>query len=995
MLSFLKSVFGKAKDRRENTLATYKDDIDRINAIVADLASLSDEELKAKTGEFKQRLKDGESTDDLMHEAFAVVKDACRRSIGTPYRLTGKEVTWDMIPYDVQLIGAIALYRGAIAEMATGEGKTLVATMPLYLMALTGRGAHLVTVNDYLAQRDSEWMGFIYGYLGLSTGVILNGQNPQIRKQMYACDITYGTNNEFGFDYLRDNMVLHLEDRVQSDYHYAIVDEVDSVLIDEARTPLIIAGPVDKSTHKFTELRAPVKRLVDDQIKQTKTFISEAIEYWAKEDDESRYEAGLRLLLAQRSAPKLEEFLDVVKGEGVKRMITRVENDFMREKKLHTLDNELFFSIDERSHAIDLQEKGRECLANYTGGDQDLFLLPDLSTELVDIENNPDLDEEAQLRAVDELNRLFGDRSERIHNISQLLRAYTLFEKDNEYVVQDSKVQIVDEHTGRIMHGRRFSDGLHQALEAKENVNIEKETQTVASITLQNFFRMYDRLSGMTGTASTEAGEFWDIYKLDVVEIPSNRPIIRDDRNDLIFRTKKEKYIAIVETIAELHEKKQPVLVGTISVEVSEILGNLLRQKGIPHNVLNAKQHRREADVVKNAGQPGAVTIATNMAGRGTDIKLGEGVVHDGEKGKAGGLFILGTERHESRRIDLQLRGRSGRQGDPGASVFYLSLEDDLMRLFGSDRIAGVMDRLGLKEGEVISHKLVTNSIEKAQKRVEEQNAAIRKHLLEYDDVMNVQRNTVYTRRSSALLGEDQSQAITEMIADVVDYLIEKHCDPPMHPDEWSWVALRQDLMRILMINFTLPDEERMTMTQESLLEILEVKAVETYDRKKRLIGDELMPRLERFAIITAIDRRWKSHLAEMDELKSGIGFQAYAQKNPLIEYKKEGLAMFHEMLVNTYEDSLALITRANVEIRKDETELKGRGDEHVEATHQSANILASGGAMAPATTSREERDASKIKKEPVKREGPRVGRNDPCPCGSGKKYKLCHGKTS
>jgi preprotein translocase subunit SecA len=994
MLSFLKNVFGKKKDRRANTVASYQADINQINAVCADLEKLSDDELKAKTSEFRARLKAGETTDDLMHEAFAVVKDACRRCMGSSYRVTGKEVTWDMVPYDVQLIGAIVLYRGSIAEMATGEGKTLVATMPLYLMALTGRGAHLVTVNDYLAQRDSEWMGHIYAYLGLSTGVVLNGQTPPIRKQMYACDITYGTNNEFGFDYLRDNMVQHLEDRVQRDYHFAIVDEVDSVLIDESRTPLIIAGAVDKSTHKFHELKAPVQQLVNDQLKQTKAMLAEAREYWEKDDDESRYEAGLRLLLAQRSAPKLEEFLEFVKLEGAKRMITKVENDYMRDKKLHVLDNELFFSIDERSHSIDLQENGRVKLAKYTGGDQDLFLLPDLSTEIVDIENNNELDEEGQLRAIDELNRVYGDRSERIHNISQLLRAFTLFEKDNEYVVQDHKVQIVDEHTGRIMHGRRFSDGLHQALEAKENVNIEKETQTVASVTFQNFFRMYDLLAGMTGTASTEAGEFWDIYKLDVAEIPTNDPIIRDDRNDLIFRTKKEKYLAIVETISELHAKKQPVLVGTISVEVSEIIANLLNQNNIPHNVLNAKQHKREADIVKNAGQPGAVTIATNMAGRGTDIKLGEGVVHDGEKGKDGGLFILGTERHESRRIDLQLRGRSGRQGDPGASVFYLSLEDDLMRLFGSERIAGVMDRLGLEEGEVISHKLVTNSIAKAQKRVEEQNAAIRKHLLDYDDVMNVQRKTVYSRRGSALLGEDQTHTIGEMIADVVDALVEKHCDPPMHPEEWAWVALRQDLMRILMINFSLSEDDRMTMTPEGLIEMLEAQALEAYDRKRKLIGPELMPRLERFAIITAIDRRWKSHLAEMDELKSGIGFQAYAQKNPLIEYKKEGLSMFHDMLVATYEDSLSLITRANIEIKADDTELKGRGDEGVEATHQSANILASGGSMAPATTSREGRQTGRVKKqETVRREGPRVGRNDPCPCGSGKKFKACHGK--
>jgi len=994
MLGFLKTVFGCKTDRRANTLEKFKADIDKINGHFAALATLGDEEIRALAPAYRERLKNGETTDDLLHEVYALVKEACRRNVGVEYRVTGREMVWDMVPYDVQLIGGISLHRGGIAEMATGEGKTLVATMPLVLNALTGRGAHLVTVNDYLAQRDSEWMGLIYRWLGLSVGVILNGQNPQVRKQMYQCDICYGTNNEFGFDYLRDNMVLHVEDKVQREYNYAIVDEVDSVLIDEARTPLIIAGPVDKSTHKFVELKDPVKRLVDDQREQTLELIEEARGLWASEKDEDKYEAGLRLLLAQRSMPKLEEFMEFVKGEGVKRKITQVENDCLREKRMHELDNELYFSIDERNHVIDLQEKGRQKLAMYMSSDEEMFVIPDLSVELVKIDEDPSLDEESRLRKVDELNRVFGDRSERIHNISQLLRAYALYERDNEYVVQDGKVQIVDEFTGRVMHGRRFSDGLHQALEAKEGVVIERETQTVASITLQNFFRMYEKLAGMTGTAATEAKEFFDIYKLDVIEIPTHRPIIRDDQNDLIFRTKREKYEAIVEKIAELHADGQPVLVGTISVEVSELISERLRRKGVPHNVLNAKQHRREAEVVQNAGQRGAVTIATNMAGRGTDIKLGPGVVKDGPDGKkSGGLFILGTERHESRRIDLQLRGRSGRQGDPGASIFYLSLEDDLMRLFGSDRIAGVMDRLGLQEGEVISHRMITNSIEKAQKRVEEQNFAIRKHLLEYDDVLNVQRNTVYARRNSALSGEDQTATLDEMLADVVDYLVEKHCQPPAQVDEWAWYSLRQDLLRILLVNLDLSDEERGSMTSELLLERLEGMARETYGRKRELIGAELMPRLERFALLTAIDRRWKRHLAEMDELKAGIGFQAYAQKNPLIEYKKQGLEMFHDMLIGTYEDALQMIMRANLEIRREDTEFAGRGDEGVQAQHQEANLMSSGGTLAPSTTSREEREAARTKKEPVRHEGPRIGRNDPCPCGSGKKYKQCHGK--
>jgi preprotein translocase subunit SecA len=671
-----------------------------------------------------------------------------------------------------------------------------------------------------------------------------------------------------------------------------------------------------------------------------------------------------------------------------------VENDYLREKKVHVLDNELYFSIDERNHVIDLQEKGRQKLAMYMDSDEEMFVIPDLGVELVAIDEDATLDDEARLRKVDELNRVFSDRSERIHNISQLLRAYALYERDNEYVVQDGKVQIVDEFTGRIMHGRRFSDGLHQALEAKEGVSIERETQTVASITLQNFFRMYAKLAGMTGTAATEGKEFFDIYKLDVIEIPTHRPVIRDDQNDLIFRTKREKYEAITEKIAELHAAGQPVLVGTISVEVSEILSDRLRGRKIPHNVLNAKQHRHEAEIVQNAGQKGAVTIATNMAGRGTDIKLGPGVIQDGPDGtKTGGLFILGTERHESRRIDLQLRGRAGRQGDPGASIFYLSLEDDLMRLFGSDRIAGVMDRLGLEEGEVISHRMITNSIEKAQKRVEEQNYSIRKHLLEYDDVLNVQRNTVYARRNSALLGEDQGDAIQEMIADVLDSLVEKHCQPPMQSEDWAWYSLRQDLLRILLVHIDPNEEERAAATPELLLNQLEEQAAEIYRRKRELIGPELMPRLERFAMISAIDRRWKSHLAEMDELKAGIGFQAYAQKNPLIEYKKQGLAMFHQMLVGTFEDTLQMIVRANIEIRREDTEFQGRGDEGLQAQHQQANLMASGGSLAPQTTSREEREAARARKEPIRNEGPRIGRNEPCPCGSGKKFKHCHGK--
>ncbi len=993
MLSFLKGIFGKKSDRRAATIAKYKADIDRINELWKQLEGLSEDELKGKTDEFRTRLANGETEADLMYEAFAVVKEACRRLVGTTFTVTGRELVWNMVPYDVQLIGAIALFRGMVAEMATGEGKTLVATMPLYLNALSGKSAHLVTVNDYLAERDAQWMGLLYNYLGLTAGVITSNMDADKRQQNYACDITYGTNSQFGFDFLRDNMVMRKEDMVQRGFNYVIVDECDSVLIDEARTPLIIAGPVEKSTHKFGELKDPVKRLVSDQQKQTRDLVTQARKLMESEKEEDQYQVGVLLLQAQHSMPKLPEFIEIIKEEGIKRLITRVENDRLREKNMHLLDQELFFSIDERNHIIDLQDNGRHKLAQYTGQSEDMFVLPDLSTEIVKIQERHDLSEEERLRLADELNSSYSDRSERIHNISQLLRAYTLYEKDVEYVVQDNKVQIVDEYTGRVLHGRRFSDGLHQALEAKEGVAIERETQTVASITLQNFFRSYRSLAGMTGTAATEAGEFWDIYKLEVCEIPTNDPVIRMDRNDLIYRTKKEKYAAIVEKIAELHEKKQPVLVGTISVEVSEIISRLLTQAKVPHNVLNAKQHQREAETVANAGQPGAVTIATNMAGRGTDIKLGEGVIHQGPNGPEGGLFILGTERHESRRIDLQLRGRSGRQGDPGESVFFLSLEDDLMRLFGSERIAGVMDRLGLKEGEVITHGMITNSIEKAQKRVEEQNYAIRRHLIEYDDVLNSQRNTIYARRQSALQGENQSEHVRVMIADVADALVHRHCNPAGSPDEWSWTALRQDLMRLLVVNLSLAPGQERSITQDELIEIIEQETIANYERKAEILGEDLLHRLERFAIITATDRNWRRHLAEMDDLKAGIGFQAYAQKNPLTEYKRQGLGMFRDMLISIFEDAIQLILRAQVELKQEDVELRGQAPRG-QASHQELNMLHSSGAAAPPTTSREEREVAKQQAaQPVRRESPRIGRNDPCPCGSGKKYKQCHGK--
>ncbi|MFQ5769283.1 MAG: preprotein translocase subunit SecA, partial [bacterium] len=704
----------------------------------------ADQEYVSDTEKLRDRIKKLEEKEyeiiesvlnEILPEAFAVVKQTCKRLMGKKWKVCDLDMQWDMIPYDVQLIGGIVLHEGRIAEMATGEGKTLVATMPVYLNALAGYGVHLITVNDYLARRDCEWVGEIYKFLGLSVEYIQNDMNSEQRKKAYSADITYGTNNEFGFDYLRDNMAIRYEDQVQRGHNYAIVDEVDSVLIDEARTPLIISGPVEHSTHKYDEMKPRVEQLARKQTMLVNRIIAEG-EKFLEEGNE--YEAGIRLLQASRGAPKNKKLIKLMQEVGVKKLIRRVENDYLRDKKMHEIDEELYYAIDEKAHTIDLTDMGRDALSP---NDPEMFVLPDLSEKLHEIEMDESLPDEEKNAQKAKLQSDYSEKSERLHNISQLLRAYSLFEKDVEYVVTDGKVLIVDEFTGRLMPGRRYSDGLHQALEAKEGVKIERETQTLATITLQNYFRLYQKLAGMTGTAETEAGEFWEIYKLDVVVIPTNEPVRRLDYEDQIYRTKREKYNSLINEIVVMHEKKRPVLVGTISVDVSETLSRMLKRRGVRHSVLNAKHHQKEAEIVTHAGQPGAVTIATNMAGRGTDIKLGPGVVkhvncalvdprqdeeicpylsefqcHDNVPC---GLHIIGTERHESRRIDRQLRGRSGRQGDPGSSRFYLSLEDDLMRLFQSDRVAGVMDRLGVQEGEVIQHRMVTKCIERAQKRVE------------------------------------------------------------------------------------------------------------------------------------------------------------------------------------------------------------------------------------------------------------------------------------
>ncbi len=994
-------IFGTKHGR---AIRTLKPIVDEINTRAEEFKPLSDETLQAKTGEFRERLAAGETTDDILPEAFAVVKEACRRRLGESWRVTGAPKEWDMIPYDVQLIGAIALHQGRIAEMATGEGKTLVAVMPMYLNALDGQGAHLVTVNDYLARRDAEWMGGIYTWLGLTIGIIQHDMTPEERRAAYSCDLTYGTNNEFGFDYLRDNMAVVPEHRVQRGHSYAIVDEVDSVLVDEARTPLIISGPVDRSTHKFDEYKPKVQSLNRAQTQVVNTLFGEA-ERQLKEaeeegDSEKEYRAGIKLLQVQRGAPKHNRLMKLKKETGIIKLIERVENDFLRDKRLHELDEDLLYVIDEKSNTVDLQDRGRE---NLSPNDPDLFVLPDLSERMSDLEGRLQREEisveKAELER-EQFHREYADKSERLHNIHQLLKAYALFEKDVEYVVQDGQVIIVDEFTGRLMPGRRFSEGLHQALEAKEGVKIEKETQTLATITIQNYFRLYDKLAGMTGTAETEAGEFWDIYKLDVLVIPTNRPVIRDDADDVIFRTKREKFTAVVEEITELYRRQRPVLVGTTSVEISEMLSRMLKRAAVPHEVLNAKQHQREAEIVAQAGQKGAVTIATNMAGRGTDIKLGPGVVD------LGGLHIIGTERHEARRIDRQLRGRSGRQGDPGSSRFYLSLEDDLMRLFGSDRIAGVMDRLGLEEGEVITHPMVTNAIGKAQQRVEAQNFSIRKRLLEYDDVMNTQREVIYTRRSRALDQDALNEDLDELILDLAGDLVQRYTDERTFPDEWDWDSLQRELMEVCLVDLRISDEDRTAIAQEELEEQVATGVREAWARKREVLGEDLAARIERYAILRVIDVKWMDHLYEMDRLKEGISLRAYGQKDPLVEYKQEAYYLFMDMLANLTRETLQLLFRESSaiegQIQQQRQEVLRRGGA-MQTVHQDAVGMAFRGAItdksqaaAPGAVPGQEGPApgagGPVKKRPVTIDR-EPGRNDPCPCGSGKKYKHCHGR--
>ena len=981
MFKFITKIFGTKHERDVKKISPI---VEQINEIYENLKDLSDDELRAKTDEFRERLTQEETLDDILPEAFAVVKDACRRLLGTSWDVAGIKTEWNMVPYDVQLIGGIVLHQGKIAEMATGEGKTLVATLPLYLNALEGKGVHLVTVNDYLARRDSQWMGKIFEFLGLTVGCIQNEMDSAQRRAEYGKDITYGTNNEFGFDYLRDNMAQTVEDRVHRNYHYAIIDEVDSVLIDEARTPLIISGPVKSDIHKrYAEMRPTVDRLVRLQTNLVNEKIAQAERLLQTEDPEKRYEAGILLLSSGRGAPKNKRYLKLTKEQGIQSLIDRVESDFLRDKKMQEIDETLNYVINEKEHSIQLTDRGR---AQLPQEEQVLFELPDITEGVADIEEDESLSPEEKTKKTDELYRLHAERSEKVHSISQLLKAYALFEKDVEYVLQDGKVMIVDEFTGRLMPGRRYSDGLHQAIEAKENVQIEGESQTLATITLQNYFRMYDKLAGMTGTAETEAQEFWSIYKLDVVCIPTHEPVVREDHEDQIYRTRREKYNAITEEIIDCHKRGQPALVGTVSVEVSETLARMLTRMKVPHSVLNAKHHQKEAEIVSRAGEPGAVTIATNMAGRGTDIKLGKGVV------ERGGLHIIGTERHEARRIDRQLRGRAGRQGDPGSSRFYLSLEDDLMRMFGSDRLASIMDRLGVDEGEVIQHSMVTKAIERAQKRVELQNFSIRKHTLEYDDVMNAQREVIYDRRLAALEQKSIKDEVVDLIESVLKDLIDAYCVEDSYPENWDLTTFTSELRRIYLLNLEFREEDIPSLSRDDLFEKVKRAVMTFYEQKEKLYGDEIMRKLEKYAVLSTIDHHWREHMYEMDQLKSGIGLRAYGQRDPLIEYKKEAFKLFAQMIDQVDKDIVGMVFKLQVNI-PDKTREERRRElkQDLVATHRDA--VGMGFATARQTEENPMAEASKRgKRQPIQRQGEKIGRNDPCPCGSGKKYKKCCG---
>ena len=1106
MIGFISKLFGGNKSEKD--IKSIMPRVDQINQFQSTFNTFSNDDLRAKTNEFKQRIREHlqemdasiadlgkkaeelpfsdisgkdalyieiddlkKKRDDLIEEvlesilpeAFAVVKETARRfkenlnivvtandrdrelSVVKDYvRIEGDQavysnswtaaggaITWNMVHYDVQLIGGAVLHSGKIAEMATGEGKTLVSTLPAYLNALTGEGVHLVTVNDYLARRDSEWNGPIFEWLGISVDCIDKHEpNSEARRKAYLADITYGTNNEFGFDYLRDNMVHTPDEMVQRKHHFAMVDEVDSVLIDDARTPLIISGPVAKGDdQQYHLLKSRVERLVEAQKKVTNQYLNEAKKKFAENNDDPK-DGGLALMRAHRGLPKTGALIKFLSEPGIRVKLQKSENYYLadQQKEMPKVDSELFFSIDEKNNSVDLTDKGIHTITRE-GEDPEFFVLPDIGIKLADIEKS-EMTAEEKFQQKEALLNEYAIKADRIHTVQQLLKAFTLFDKDVEYVVMDGQVKIVDEQTGRILDGRRYSDGLHQAIEAKENVKIEAATQTYATVTLQNYFRMYHKLAGMTGTAETEAAELWDIYKLDVVTIPTNVNVIRKDSQDMVYKTKREKYKAVIDDIEKLRSEGRPSLVGTTSVEVSELLSKMLSVKKIPHNVLNAKQHAREAQVVAEAGLTGAVTIATNMAGRGTDIKLGAGVKD------AGGLAIIGTERHESRRVDRQLRGRSGRQGDPGTTQFYSALEDDLMRMFGSERIASLMDKMGYKEGEVIQHSMVTKSIERAQKKVEENNFGIRKRLLEYDDVMNKQRNVVYKKRNHALFGDrlaldldnafySVAEGMVNAYRDVEDFagfkvavILNFGVDTGITEEEFLKDSVQQ-LVEKLYMEGTLNYERKMTEVQKDAVPVfknillnqgrhIENVVVPFTDGKKVINvlanlqktldtqGRELMNAVERQITLSIIDDAWKDHLRSMDDLKQSVQTAYLEQKDPLVIYKMEAFELFREMDSNMNKEIVSFLCHCAIPVEQqtpireghekktDMSRMKIRKDELVTAGAGPGPIVDEG---------KDYYDSSEpVKQEPIK-VGPKVGRNDPCPCGSGKKYKHCHGR--
>jgi len=1017
-MNLIHAIFGTKHGRDRKRLLPL---VKRINDVELGYQSLSEAALVAKTAEFRDRIAHGATLDDILPEAFAAVKNACRRLCGTKRTVCGHELTWEMVPFDVQLMGGIVLHQGKISEMQTGEGKTLVATLPLYLNALSGRNVHLVTVNDYLAMRDAQWMGAVYEYLGLTVGCIQNTMDPAQRRAQYACDITYGTNSEFGFDYLRDNgMAVDPSQVVQRGHHFAIVDEVDSILIDEARTPLIISGPAANSSNQYMDLKPRVERLVRLQQEICNRLIADAKTCIAAKDDQN---AMWKLYQVYHGMPKHTQFQHLLEDTAVRRLHEQVESMMLTEmhkQESRELREELYFTIDERNREASLTDKGCEAL---NPADPEMFVLPDLISAMSVVDGDHALSTQEKNKKRQEIQAGFMDRSQRVQNVDQLIKAYCLYERDVEYVVQENRVLIVDEFTGRILPGRRWSDGLHQAVEAKEGVEIEKETQTLATITIQNYFRLYKKLAGMTGTAETEASEFHEIYKLDVVAIPTNRPVRRVDTNDLIFKTQREKFKAVLDEVTECHKNGQPVLLGTVTVDTSELLSRMLRRANIPHNVLNAKNHAREAEIVSLAGQPGTVTIATNMAGRGTDIKLGPGVVWLDEKTvksqirlddavekgktlrhllieKPCGLHVLGSERHESRRIDRQLRGRCARQGDPGSSRFYISLEDELMRLFGSDKISGIMTRLGMQEGEALEHRWLNRSVETAQRRVEQQNFSIRKRTLEYDDVMNKQREVIYSFRQEIV----NSIVSHEKILDIISDLIQTQCERFLgNPKDRQEDALAEWV--VMSFPVVLQPQEFKSLESGAAAEMLFARVQDAYEVKCSMEDAGSLPMLERHVVLTSIDTQWQEFLRAMDDLRHGVGLRAYGQRDPLVEYKREAFQMFEELMANIKLDIAQNAFRATTSLSMLQRMMQNAARRPQRLVHEDVHVLGGHGQMPVTAGMPAEVSAAAAAGfdqavqealppvEPVRRDLPKVGRNDACPCGSGKKYKKCCGQ--